>query len=174
MATPTVCVDDRDFQTDPNGRLQLNATAVMTAGATFTHTLGGTNVFEEITELGDLILPEDGLYEVTFDAQGNATNTPAGPGTIVATAATAALYKNDVFVANTETMLQLNSQGSSTVDQPALQMRGTGSCTVTVQCVAGDRLSLYGKRNSDAGTTTQIVSNSNGRTRITAVRLGIS
>lgn len=172
MAIPTVCVDANDFQTDPNGRLQLNPSITQTASLTFTHTLGGVNTFEEITELGDLIVPLDGLYEVTFDAQGNATNTPAAPGNIVATAATAALYKNDVFVPNTETMLQLNSQGSSTVDQPALQMRGTGSCTVPVQCVAGDRLSLYGKRNSDAGTTTQIVSNSNGRTRITATRLG--
>lgn len=172
MAIPTVCVDENDFQTDPNGRLQLNPTVVQSGAVTFTHTLGGVNTFEEITELGDVVAPVAGLYEVTFDAHGNATNTPAAPGTIVSTSITACLAKNDVLVANSEAMLQLNSQGTSTVDQPALQMHGAGSCTLPLQLAAGDRISLYGKRNSSAGTTSQVVSDSSGRCRITLIRLG--
>lgn len=168
----TACADLTDFKTD-GGLLKLRTHYAQTPAASFAHVLDGPqNTFEEITELGELDITVPGFYEVTFDAQGNATNTSAAPGAVVATTATAALFRNGALVPNTETMLQLNSQGSSTVDQPALQMRGTGSATQVVQLAAGDKLTVWGKRNSDPGTTTEIVSNSNGRTRITAVRIG--
>lgn len=168
-----VCVDDLDFRTDEFGRLQLNPIYAQTAVATFTHTLtGSAGVYEDISELPDLAVPETGLYLVTFAAHGNATNTAASPGTVVGTAVSAALYKNDVLVPNTETTLEINSQGSSSVDQPALQLHGSGSCSQVLSLVKGDLLEIWAARNSDPGTTTQVLSNSQGRCRITALRLG--
>jgi hypothetical protein len=170
----SICIDNNDFKVDPvNGRLELNHHFVQNNVETFApHVLNGAqDVFEKIVAFDDVVIPVDGYYIVTMDARGNATITSASPGTIVAASVSAQLRVNNVAVAGTETMLITNSQGSSTVDQPALQLHGTGSCTRTLFLTAGQALSLWGKRNADPGTTTSILSDDDGRCRITATRI---
>ena len=169
----SICVDEDDFKVDPdNGRLQLNHHYVQNSPESFTFTLDGTNdVFEKVTDFDDVTILVDGYYIVTMDAHGNAINTEAGPGTVVATSVSAQLRVNNAPVAGTETMLIHNSQGNPSTTEPALQLHGTGSCTRVLFLVAGDDLSLWGKRNSDAGTVTEILSNDDGRCRITAARI---
>lgn len=169
----SVCVDEDDFQVEAGtGRLQLAHHFVQNNPEAFTFVLDGANdVFEKITDFDDVIVPVDGYYIVTMDARGNATITGASPGTVVAAGVSAQLRVNNVAVAGTETSLIHNSQGASTVDQPALQLHGTGSCTRTLFLTAGQALSMWGKRNADAGTTTTILSDDDGRCRITATRI---
>lgn len=153
----------------------LKSVFAQTAAVSFNHTLTGLNVYQDINEVPDLVIPADGTYLVTVDAVGNATNTQAGPGTVVTTSVAMALFKNNVMVPNSETRLMLNSQGAPVAGEtePAYQLHGSGSASRYVTCVAGDTFQVYGARNSDAGTTSQIVSNSNGRTRISAHRIGV-
>lgn len=170
----SICVDQTDFKVDPsNGRLQIKPTYYQTPAVGFTHVLSGAqDVYEQVTELTGLTIPTAGIYEIGWTGVGNATITGAGPGTIVAVAAACAVYQNGVLIPNTETRMILNSQGSPTTDQPALQLHASGSGTRVIQCAAGDVLTMWAKRVADAGTTTQILSNNAGRTRIAAVRLG--
>ena len=169
----SICVDEDDFKVDPdNGRLQLEHYFEQNSPEGFTFTLDGANdVFEKVTDFDDVVVTKDGYYIVTMDARGNATITGATPGTIVAASVSAQLRVNNVAVAGTETMCVTTSQGMSSVDQPAFQIHGTGSCTRTLSLTAGQALSLWGKRNADAGTTTTILSDDDGRCRITATRI---
>ena len=146
-----------------------------TAVATFSKTLtGASGTFEEITEIPDLVIVEPGVYLVEWDMHGQATNTAAGAGTPVNTAAMGALYKNDVLVPNSETMLMLNTQGNAVTAEPALQLRSTGSGKQIVTCAANDILELWAARSSSAGTTTTIESGTLGRTRLVATRIRLS
>lgn len=168
-----VCIDASDFEVDPNGLLKLNATYVQSVAQSFVHTLtGAPDVYEDINEFSDVILTVAGLWLVTMDVRGNATITPAGIGTVVGAKAACELRQNGASVPGTETMLQLTSQGSPDTSEPALQLHGSGSATRVIQAAAGDALQIWGKRNSDAGTTTTIASDTSGRCRITAVRIG--
>lgn len=169
----SICVDEDDFKVDPdNGRLQLEHHFVQNAVESFVFVLDGANdVFEKVTDFDDVVIATDGYYIVTMDAHGNAIITTASPGTVVAASCSAQLRVDNVAVAGTETMLIHNSQGSPDTQEPALQLRGTGSCTRTLFLTAGQALSLWGKRNSDLGTTTEIRSDDDGRCRITATRI---
>lgn len=167
----SICVDDDDFDV-VGGQLELKPQFAQSVPANFTHVLGGApDVYEQIAELPSVIITVEGTYLVTMDAHGNATNTAAAPGTVVGTSVAAAIYKNGALIPNTETRLITNIQGSSTVDQPALQLHATGSASRVVTLLVGDTLQVWGSRNADPGTTCQILSNSTGRTRITATRL---
>lgn len=168
----SICVDEDDFKVDPvNGRLQLEHHYVQNSPEAFTFVLDGANdVFEKITDFDDVVIVTEGYYIVTMDARGNATITEAGAGTVVAASVSAQLRVNNVAVAGTETMLVTNSQGSPTTTEPAFQIHGSGSATRALFLNAGDALSLWGKRNADAGTTTTILSDDDGRCRITAIR----
>lgn len=170
----SVCADDTDFAVDDtNGRLKLNPHFVQNNPEAFVFTLDGDqDTFEKVVDFDDVIIPVDGYYFVTMDVHGNATITSATPGTTVNAQISAQLRVNNSPIAGTETMVQLNSQGSSTVDQPALQLHGSGSASRAVFLSAGARLSIWAKRNSDPGTTTTVVSDTQGRCRITAVRFG--
>lgn len=170
----SICIDSNDFKVDPtNGRLQRKVTYYQTAVATFTHALSGVqDVYEQVTELTGLTIPVAGLYELGWTGVGNATITSAGAGTVVAVAAACAVYQNGVLIPNTETRMILNSQGSPTTQEPALQLHASGSGIRVIQCAAGDVLTMWAKRVADAGTTTDIHSDNAGRTRITAIRLG--
>lgn len=150
----------------------LVANFVQSAAVSFSHTLSGVGVYEDISEVPDITIAVDGVYEVTAEAAGNATITSAIAGTAVAASVSLALYKNNVLVPNSETRAILNSQGSPTTAEPALQLHGSGSVTRYVTCVAGDTFQLYGARVSDAGTTSQIVSGTTGRSRLSAHRIG--
>lgn len=173
MAVTSICVDEDDFQVDPdNGRLQLNHHFVQNSPEAFVFVLDGAqDVFEKVTDFDDVVIPVDGWYIVTMDARGYAAITPATPGTVVAAQVVAQLRVNDAPVAGTETMLCTTSQGSPDTNEPAFQTQGTGSCTRTLFLTAGQELSLWGKRNSDLGTTSQIMSDDDGRCRITATRI---
>lgn len=173
-AIPTVCADSTDFSVDSdNGRLMLNPHYAQNNPEAFTFVLDGDqDTFEKVTDFDDVIVPVDGYYFLSADAHGNATITSAAPGTLVGAQCSFQVRRNNSAIAGTETMIQLNSQGSSTVDQPALQLHGSGSCSRVVFLSAGDALSLWAKRNSDLGTTTTIVSDTQGRCRITLVRFG--
>lgn len=152
----------------------VNAVFAQTAAVTFAHTLGGVGTYQDINEVPDLVIPEDGFYEVTATAVGNATITSAGPGTVVNASVSMALYKNNVIVPNTETRLIENTQGAPVPGEtePALQLHSSGTVSRIVSCAAGDTFQIYGARVSDPGTTSQIISNGNGRSRISAHRIG--
>lgn len=150
----------------------LRARAVQSAAVSFAHTLTGVGTYQDINEVPDIVIPTDGIYVVTADAVGNATITQAGAGTQVDASVSMALFKNNVLVPNSETRLILNTQGITTTTEPALQLHSSGSVTRFVTCVAGDTFQLYGARNSAAGTTSQIVSGTDGRSRLIAYRIG--
>lgn len=170
------CVDSNDFQTDSGGRLQLNPEYLQTPTLTFTRTLGGAaNTYAIIPDIAPLVVVVPGLYVVTWDAHGNATNPPNAPGTPINTCALAGLGLNGALVGGSETMLQLNSLGGSPgIAIPSMQLHGSGSGHRVIQLAAGDLISMFGARSSDAGTTTEMISNNQGRCRITAWRIGTS
>ena len=152
----------------------LNAVFAQTAAVTFSHTLGFVGTYQDINEVPDLVIPADGFYEVVAEAAGDATITPAGAGTVVNASVSMALYKNNVIVPNTETRLILNVQGAPSPGEtePALQLHGSGSVSRIVSCAAGDTFQIYGARVSDPGTTSRILSDGFGRSRISAHRIG--
>lgn len=167
-----VCVDDLDFQVE-NGQLRLNPYSQQSAADTFVHLLEGpANVWEEITELDPVVVGFDGVYVVTFDARGLASITPANPGVVVNANVSAELRVNGVEVPATETRLASLSQLAPTTAQPQLTDQGTGSCTRVLQLNAGDSLTIWGQRVAVPGTSSQILSDVNGRCRITAHRIG--
>jgi hypothetical protein len=170
----SVCADETDFAVDTdNGRLKLSPHFVQNELENFVFTLDGDqNVFEKVTDFDDVVIPVSGYYYVTMDVHGNATITPATPPNVVGAQVSAQLRVNNSPIAGTETMIQLNSQGVSALDEPALQLHGSGSSSRVVYLTLGQRLSIWGKRNSDPGTTSTIVSDNNGRCRITAMRFG--
>lgn len=170
----TACADANDFQLNA-GKLQLLPHTLRSATANFIHTLDGPNgVWEEITEIPELVVTVAGLYVVVADWHGNANNTPATPPTAVATNVMGSIAKNDVVQVGTETSVIVNSQATTTTAQPGYQIHSTGSCTEFMNLVVGDRLSLYASRAADAGTVCEIQSNPTGRTRLRAWRLGPS
>lgn len=150
----------------------LKPVFAQTAAVTFAHTLTGVDTYQDINEVPDLTITVPGTYLVTADAVGNATITEGV--SVVNAAAAFALFKNGVIVPNTETRLILNSQSLPDPgdQEPALQLHASGSVSRYVTCVAGDDFQIYAKRNSVEGTTTQILSNANGRSRISAHRIG--
>jgi hypothetical protein len=171
------CVDPNDFQTDTGGRLQLNPEALQTGLTTFTRTLGGAaNVYSEIitAEVNWLTVVVPGKYVVSWDAHVNATITSAGAGIGVSASGSAAIGKNHALVGGTETMCQTVIQGGATTTEPALQVHGSGSGSRVMDLVAGDIISMFASRNSDPGTTTELISNTQGRCRITMWRIGES
>jgi hypothetical protein len=170
----SICIDSNDFKVDPsNGRLQLKPVYYQTPATNFDHLLSGANgVYEQITELNGLTIGVAGIYDLNWTGVGNANNTSTAPGNIVNTSCACAVYQNGVLIPNTETRMMLNSQGSSTVDQPALQLHASGSGHRVIQCAAGDVLTLWAQRNSVGGTDTHILSSGGGRSRISAVRRG--
>jgi hypothetical protein len=170
----SVCADSTDFAVDTdNGRLKLNPHFAQSNPQAFIFVLDGDqDTFEKVTSFDDVSVPVDGYYTLTADAHGNATITSAAPGTTVNAQVSFQVRRNNSPIAGTETILMLNSQGSSTVDQPALQLHGSGSCTRAVFLSTGDAISIWAKRNSDLGTTTDIRSDTQGRCRLTLVRFG--
>jgi hypothetical protein len=152
----------------------LKSVFVQSAAVSFTHALGFVGVYQDINEVPDLVIPANGVYLVTAEAAGVATITPAGPGTTVGASVSMALFKNNALVPNSETRCILNSQGApiAGMTMPALQLHGSGSASRYLTCVAGDTFQLYGARNSDAGTTSNIVSGTDGRSRLSAHRIG--
>lgn len=171
------CVDPNDFQTDVGGRLQLNPEALQTGLTTFTRAIpGAANVYSEIitAEVNFLTVVVPGKYVVAWEAQANTTITTAAPGIGVSASASVAIGKNHAVVGGTETLCSTVIQGSATTQEPALQTHGTGSGTRVLDLVAGDIISMFMSRNSDPGTTSEIISNSQGRSRITMWRIGLS
>jgi hypothetical protein len=166
------CVDDVDFRVE-NGQLRLFPHQVFTGSVTFVHVLDGVNgVYEQITELPGVVAPEDGIWVITGDARGEALITPAAIGTDVEASVSVHLAVNGVLVLGSETMVARLHQDAPASVQPELEIQNTGSVTRIVSLSAGDVVTLWGARTSDAGTTSQIVSNNLGRTRITMHRTG--
>lgn len=139
--------------------------------ADFTHAVvAAAGVYEKITELADLDIVEAGVYLVHFEARTVAV-IPGGTAA-VNTGNTIALHKNNALVANSETRGSLVSQGAATTTEPALQVQGTATGFALVTCAAGDDLSMYVKRTtSTAGTSNSVISDAEGRAKITAVRI---
>lgn len=172
----SVCADSTDFTVDDgNGRLKLNPHFAQNNPVSFVFTLDGDqDTFEKVTSFPDVVVPVDGYYYLTSDAHANATITQATPGTPVNAQASSQIRRNNSPISGTETQLMLNSQGGPVPGEtePALQLHASGSCSRVVFLSAGDLISLWAKRNSDLGTTTEIVSNTQGRCRITLMRFG--
>jgi hypothetical protein len=174
----TACADSNDFQTDSGGRLQLNPEGLQTALTTFARTIpGAANVYSEIltTEVSHLTVVVPGKYIVNWDAHANVVITSAAAGIGVSASASVAISLNHGgIIGGTETLCQTNIQGAAVTTEPALQLHGSGSGTRIMDLVAGDVISMYMSRNSDPGTTSEILSNGQGRTRITMWRIGSS
>lgn len=167
-----VCVDDVDFQVEA-GQLRLFPHHMFTGSVTFVHVLDGTNgTYEEITALPGVVAPEDGIWVITADARAEALITPAAIGTDVEASVSVQLRVNGAAVLGSETMVARLHQDAPLNVQPELEIQNTGSVTRIVALSAGDEVTLWGARTSDAGTTSQVVSNNLGRTRITMHRIG--
>lgn len=142
-----------------------------TASIDFTHAItSGTAVWEEVTELPDLDVPEPGLYLISWTARGIAVIPTANAGNVHNTGTTVGVYRNGVLLPNTETLMTLVSQAAAVTTEPALQMQGSGSGIQLVQLAAGDDLTLWAKRTNTTGTNS-IISNSDGRCRISVERV---
>lgn len=143
-----------------------------TSAITFSHAIAAAaNTYEKITELPDLILTVPGLYIVTMDVVGVATNT--GSTAAITTSIYAQLRRDGVAVPNTETRLSSVVQGTAAAAQPALGVGSTGSTTRAVQSTGGTALSVWAAYAEDnAASTATITSDTTGRTRITAWRIG--
>lgn len=166
------CVDNVDFQV-VNGQLQLFPHHIYTGSVTFTYVLDGVNgVYEQITDLPPVVAPVDGIWVITADARGQALITAAGIGTDVEATVSVQLRVNGNPVLGSETMAARLHQDPPLSAQPELEIQNTGSVTRIVALSAGDAVTLWGARTSDAGTTSQVVSNNLGRTRITMHRIG--
>lgn len=145
--------------------------SVQSAAASFTRNLAGAaGVYEEVTELPGVTIAVPGTYWVEYTARGSAT-IPAGSGPL-STSTSAAIARNDVIVGGSETQLVLVSQGTASSAQPALQGQASSSWAGPVVCAAGDVLSLYAMRQPVASGTNSIISNTDGRCRIAAHRIG--
>ena len=169
------CVDSNDFKTDSNGRLQLNpAFGESSDAANFSHPLNGTDgTYELITELAPVVVPRNGLYLVTWDAHGSVVVPPNNPGTPLNQRCMAALAIDGVFQPGTETMVcSVNLGGSPSINEVAQGTESTGSGSRVFQLTAGQQLRLMGAQDGNAGPTgTFIQSGSDGRSRITIVRI---
>lgn len=168
----TVCADSNDFTTS-GGRLKLRRSQVQNEVEAFNWTLDGVqDVYEDIVPFDDIVIPLDGWYFVTMDVRANALITRANSGITVSAAIVAQLRLNDVAIPGTETKIIHNSQGQAVTTEPTLRLESTGSCTRFLNLSAGDRLSIWAKRNADPGTTCEVISDADGRCRITAIRYG--
>lgn len=167
-----VCADDVDFRVE-SGQLQLFPHHQFTGSVTFTYVLDGVNgVYEEVTPLPGVNAPEDGIWVVTADVRGEALITPAAIGTDVEASVSAQLRVNGAAVLGSETMIARLHQDAPLNVQPELEIQNTGSVTRILALSAGDEVTVWAARTSDAGTTSQVVSNNLGRTRITMHRIG--
>lgn len=143
-----------------------------TSAITFSHLIAAAaNTYEKITELPDLILTVPGLYIVTTDVVGVATNT--GSSGLISTSIYAQLRRDGVAVPNTETRLASVIQGTAAAAQPSLGVASTGSSTRAVVSTGGTALSVWAAyAETTAANDATITSDAVGRTRITAWRIG--
>lgn len=144
-----------------------------TSAITFARTLSsGNDVLETVTDLPALVLATPGLYIVTMDVQGTITNASAAAGAGVSSSMSGYLLRDGTLVPNTETRLSNLIQGNATTTEPALGVGVTGSATRAVFSDGTTQLRIAASRNVAGGSTAVVNSNSTGRTRITAWRIG--
>ena len=172
------CVDANDFQTDAGGRLQLNPTTAQSASATFSHALTGVDgTYENINELPGVVVPINGLYLVMWDIHGYIALPSPNIGIDLQGQVMGALSIDNVFQANTETMIATLNEGapaSADEDVPALGQEATGSGSRIFQLTAGQVLRIMGAQSGNGSNDSRILSDGDGRCRITIVRLGSS
>lgn len=153
--------------------------SLQSAAATFSHALAGaTNTYEKITEVADITIQESGLYEVGWSVYGSVLIAAEPINTAGNTTGITfgAVYKNGVVIAGTESVaasLLVGAYGATGGTLPQEQVQATAGGSQFLSLVAGDVLSLYGGRafSGPLATTHAIVSNTNGRTGITAMRV---
>lgn len=152
---------------------------LQSAAATFSHALNGTSgAFEKITEVSDLTIQESGLYEIGWSIYGSVLVAAEPINTAGNTTGITygAIYKNGAVIAGTEGVaasLLVGAYGATGGTLPQEQIQATAGGSQFVSLVAGDVLSLYGGRafSGPLATTHSIISNTNGRTGITAMRV---
>ena len=168
------CVDSNDFTKDPGGRLQLNPATAQNADATFAHVLNGVDgTYELINELPAVVVPRNGKYLVLWDIHGNVVLPGPNLGVPLNGRTMGALAINGVFQPGTETQIVSINEGATTVDFPALGQEGTGSGSRVFDLTAGQQLRIMGAQEGNGSNTSTILSNDDGRCRITIVRLGV-
>lgn len=168
----TACASAEEFTTDSGGRLQLISTRDQSPSLNFVRDLGGAaNAYAVVTDVPALVVPISGAYEVTADVHGMAAVQAVAAGSVVEASVFAALAVNGVLQAGTETTVVRNAFGSPGTAQPAHTVESTGAVTRFFQLTAGDQIQLFAARFSDPGTTSRVVSNVQGRTRLTFKRL---
>jgi hypothetical protein len=149
------------------------AVFAQTSSITFTRNLTAANdVLETVTELPALTLTVPGLYIAEMEVNGVATN--AGSSAAVSTSVSAYLLRDGTLVPNTETRLSNLIQGTAGGNpaEPALGSSVTGSATRAVFSDGTTQLRIAASSVRGVGSTASINSNAQGRTRITAWRIG--
>lgn len=131
---------------------------------TFNHPLAGADrVYEQVTGVPAVTIPRAGIWEISYRARG-AVGMPANtPGSVYVTAA---LFKNGAHLVGSEAMLV----GLSVSTMPN-GMQATGAMGFLHPCAAGDVWTLHAYRIGQAGSAS-VVSNGDGRTRISAHWIG--
>lgn len=162
--------------TDPE--LNVKPMSFFSPPVTFTHALAGaTGVFEKITEVADVTVTESGLYDVSWSVYGSALIEAEPASSTQTTAITfGAVYKNGAKIDGTECVPASaleGATGAGVQTEPRLQVQGTAGGSQPISLIAGDVLSIYGGRafSGSVATTAAIISNTNGRTSLSAVRI---
>ncbi|KUN32545.1 hypothetical protein AQJ11_03185 [Streptomyces corchorusii] len=128
----------------------------------FSHALDGADrVYEQVTEVPALTIPRAGVWEVDYNARATA-GMPAS--TTGAEYVTTALYKNGAAIVGSEAMI-VGVNGAETGNQ------ATGGLSFLHTFAAGDVVTLWAYRIGQTGTAS-VVSNADGRTRISMHWIG--
>lgn len=124
---------------------------VQTGPLAFNHTLAGADrAFEQVSEVPALTIPFPGVWEVSYNAR---AYTQKG------LCVTPALFNNGNLIPGSEALICVDSTNAGTQD--------TIGQTFTHTFAAGDVVTLHAYRLGRGGSAS-ILSNGDGRTRVTA------
>lgn len=158
--------------------LNVKPMTFASAPVTFTHALtGASGAFEDINEVADVTVTESGLYEVAWSIYGSALIEAEPASSTQTTVITfGAVFKNGVKIEGTECVPASaleGSTGAGVQTEPRLQVQGTAGGSQPVSLVAGDVLTIQGGRafSGSVSTSSSIISNTNGRTSLSATRI---
>ncbi|MFF4900431.1 hypothetical protein [Streptomyces sp. NPDC001068] len=137
--------------------------AQTTWGAGGSRTLSAADrVWEEVTEVAPLVAPRSGVWEVTYHVRGG-VQLPANLA--IAQYVVASLFRNGTLIGGSEVMVVGLSRGQASGSAAGAQNTGTASFMINL--TAGDQITLHAYQIGQSGVSS-VVSNQDGRTRVTA------
>lgn len=169
-----VCADGTDFTLD-DGRLKLAPHTYQNAPETFSHPIATTvpdGTYVTITEFDPVVVVVAGLYLVSWNIHGYVALPTPNLGVALNGGIMGGISVNNVFFPGSETMIATVNEGTTTNNFPALGQEGTGGGSMIIQLAANSALRMMGAQEGNGSNDSRIQSDSRGRCRITAVRLG--